>query len=141
MKHYADNKRCDREFEVGDFVYVKLQPYRQHSIQLRKNHKLAARYFGPYAIVERVGKVAYKLDLTADEKIHPVFHVSLLKRCISPRAEVVANLPPVDNDGCFSVIPLAIQESRTEATGPARVFLLFSLKQGARGCGRMGISL
>jgi len=49
------------EYNVEDFVYVKLQPYRQHSLRLTKNQKLFIRYFGPFPIVARIGQVAYKL--------------------------------------------------------------------------------
>ncbi|KAI9124628.1 hypothetical protein K1719_004550 [Acacia pycnantha] len=63
MKIYADKKRTDVEFHIGDFVWVKLQPYRQHSVELRKYQKLALRYFGPFKITERIGKVAYRLAL------------------------------------------------------------------------------
>ena len=59
---------------------VKLQPYRQHSVALRKNQKLGMRFFGPFEVVERVGHVAYKLKLPEAARIHLVFHISLLKK-------------------------------------------------------------
>ena len=63
MKIFADKHRTDREFAIGDKVYLKLQPYRQASLALRKNLKLSHKYYGPYTILERIGKVAYKLQL------------------------------------------------------------------------------
>ncbi|KAH0776278.1 hypothetical protein KY290_007689 [Solanum tuberosum] len=48
MKYFVDNRRTEREFAVGDQVYLKLQPYRQSSLELRRNFKLNSKYYGPY---------------------------------------------------------------------------------------------
>lgn len=76
MKIYADQRRTERSFQVGDLVYLKLQPYRQTSLALRKSLKLCSKYFGPYKILEKVGQVAYKLALPVSSKIHRVPCVS-----------------------------------------------------------------
>ncbi|KAK2387836.1 hypothetical protein QL285_061576 [Trifolium repens] len=79
MKNHADKKMRDIELQVGDWVLVRLQPYRQQSVALRKNQKLGMRFFGPFMIIAKVGAVAYKLQLPQEAKIHSVFQVSQLK--------------------------------------------------------------
>jgi transposase InsO family protein len=61
MKLQVDKHRSERSFAVGDWVYVKLQPYVQMIVARRSNHKLSYKYFGPYLIIQKVGEVAYKL--------------------------------------------------------------------------------
>lgn len=82
MKAQADKKRTDFSFSVGDMVLVKLQPYGQHSAIHRTSYKMSKRYFGPFSIIARIGQVAYKLLLPQSSKIHPVFHISILKKFI-----------------------------------------------------------
>ncbi|KAI3756928.1 hypothetical protein L6452_04460 [Arctium lappa] len=80
METNANQKRREAEFSVGDKVLVKLRPYRQISVAKRLSNKLSKRFYGPFEVSERVGKVAYRLILPETSKIHPVFHVSVLRR-------------------------------------------------------------
>ena len=78
MKKWADTRRRHVEYKEGDQVMIKLLP--QQFKTLRKIHKrLVRRYEGPFRVVRRVGNVSYQLQLPPRLKIHPVFHVSLLK--------------------------------------------------------------
>ncbi|GMJ07956.1 hypothetical protein HRI_004464800 [Hibiscus trionum] len=116
MKKQADKKRSDREFTVGDWVYLKLQPYRQQSVSLRRCHKLAPKWFGPFLILEKVGKVAYKLQLPVGSKVHPTFHVSQLKKHIGS-AIVQSDLPVLGPDGTIIKEPVKILDRRMVKRG------------------------
>jgi hypothetical protein len=72
-------------------VYVKLQPHIQQSVNRRSNHKLSFKYFGPYLILQTIGKVAYKLQLLASSQIHVVLHVSQLKKSLPANASLSTN--------------------------------------------------
>ena len=76
MKSTKDKARRDEELYVGDWVYLKIQPYQMKSLAKHFNAKLAPRYFGPYQITKQIGAVAYKLSLPNGCRIHPVFHIS-----------------------------------------------------------------
>ncbi|XP_026459178.1 uncharacterized protein LOC113359816 [Papaver somniferum] len=107
MKFFADKNRNERSFDVGDEVYLKLQPYRQTSISLRRNLKRSAKYYGPFKVIEKIGSVAYKLQLPVGSRIHPVFHVSQLKK-LGTTMLSISHFPLVDRQGQIKVEPAAL---------------------------------
>lgn len=79
-KFFADKHTTEKVLVIGYQVYLKLQPYKQAILALRKNLKLATKYYSPFTIVEKVDLVAYKLQLSASSTVHHVLYVSLLKK-------------------------------------------------------------
>nr|GFD15621.1 putative reverse transcriptase domain-containing protein [Tanacetum cinerariifolium] len=80
-KSYADLKRKPMEFQFGDKVMLKVSPWKA-VVRFGKWGKLNPRYVGPFKLLERVGDVAYKLDLLEElSRVHNTFHVSNLKKC------------------------------------------------------------
>jgi len=96
MKQIADRKRSDRSFNVGDKVYLKVRQFLQQPYTSIPASKLSPKYFGPYSIVAKVGKVAYRLQLLEGVDSHLVFHVSLLKQAKEPQVNASQNLPPIE---------------------------------------------
>lgn len=113
MQSQANAKRVEKSFAVGEWVFVKLRAHRQQSVVTRVHAKLAARYYGPYPIVARVGAVAYRLQLPEGSRVHPVFHISLLKKAIG-EYEPAMDLPEhLEGEGTEAVNPGNILATRT----------------------------
>jgi hypothetical protein len=113
MKKYADQKRTERHFSVGDWVYLKLQPYRQISLKGNKgNHNLCPKFYGPFEIVAEIDKVTYQLNLPAGSLIHPIFHVSQLKKKVGPTTPVLTKLPLVGPEEKLKITLIAILDIR-----------------------------
>ncbi|KAJ9556156.1 hypothetical protein OSB04_010770 [Centaurea solstitialis] len=89
QKSYADNRRKPLEFQVGDRVLLKVSPWKG-LIRFGKKGKLSPRFVGPFKIIERIGPVAYRLDLPSElSSIHDTFHVSNLKKCLSEETVIL----------------------------------------------------
>ena len=89
QKSYADLKRKPKEFQIGDRVLLKVSPWKG-MVRLGKHGKLNPRYIGPFRILERIGPVAYKLELPEElSRIHDTFHVTNLKKCLSDESLVI----------------------------------------------------
>jgi hypothetical protein len=95
MKIFVDSKCSERSFQVREQVHLKLQPYAQSSVVNRPFLKLAFKYFGPYAVLEKVSSVAYKLKLLNGSVVHLVFDVSQLKTYTPDYCPVHPTLPDV----------------------------------------------
>jgi hypothetical protein len=112
MKKYANKNRVERIFIPGDMVYIKLQPYRLSAFGLRTFMKLQSKFYGPFRVLNRVGQVAYRLQLPNSVSIHPVFHVSQLKKHLGPTAIPNPDLPMVDSTCNIKTNPLLVLQTR-----------------------------
>lgn len=114
MKQQADKQRSERAFEVGDWVFLKLQSaaLQTYLLRMRKSLKLSARYYGPFQVFAKIGQDTYKLQLPPNCIIHPVFHVSLLKKKIGDNITLMPNLPTMSANNCV-VAPESILQTRT----------------------------
>ncbi|KAL5546672.1 hypothetical protein UlMin_006359 [Ulmus minor] len=89
QKSYTDKRRRPLEFQVGDLVFLKVAPMKG-VMCFGKKGKLSLRYIGPFEILEKIGKVAYKLALPSElSTVHNVFHVSMLQKYISDPSHVL----------------------------------------------------
>ena len=91
QKSYANFKRKDIQYEIGEKVFLKVSPWKK-VMRFGKKGKLSPRFIGSYEVIEKVGPVAYGLALPPElEKIHNVFHVSMLRRYRSDPSHAVSS--------------------------------------------------
>ena len=109
QKSYANLKRADIEFSVGDKVFLKISPWKG-VIRFGKKGKLSPRFIGPYEVIERIGPVAYRLALPPSlEGVHNVFHVSMLRRYRSDPTHVLKEQPvELKENLSYEEAPIAI---------------------------------
>ncbi|KAL4561750.1 hypothetical protein LXL04_033924 [Taraxacum kok-saghyz] len=115
QKSYTDKRRSDLEFQVGDRVLLKVSPWKG-VIRFRKRGKLGPRYIGPYRVIARVGRVAYRLELPEElSLIHNTFHVSQLCKYIVDESAVVP-LEDIQIDEQLNYVekPIAILERKAK---------------------------
>ncbi|XP_068644720.1 uncharacterized protein [Aristolochia californica] len=110
MKAYYDQYHHDIQYNQGDFVWLRLPPYREPSFASTR-HKLLPKYFGPFQILQPVGQVVYKLHLPPESELHNVFHVSLLKPLKGSATLSVPSLQHIE-DGKVDLAPTKILSAR-----------------------------
>lgn len=114
----------ERQFAVGDQVYLKFQPYVQTTVARRTNQKLSYKFFVPYVVLQRVGAVAYKFQLPQGSQIHPVVHVSLLKKALPANTVAQPDLPSQYATMDSAPIPLQVMDTKKIASGNSIVSLV-----------------
>ncbi|GKB09181.1 hypothetical protein Tco_0837493 [Tanacetum coccineum] len=124
-KSYADKRMKPLEFSVGDYVLLKVSPWKG-GVRFGKKGKLAPRFVGPFEIVEKVGLVAYRLDLPKElNGIHDTFHVSNLKKClVDPTLQVPLDEIQVDAKLNFMKEPVEILEREFKKLERSRIAIV-----------------
>ncbi|XP_052187706.1 uncharacterized protein LOC127798285 [Diospyros lotus] len=115
QKSYADQRRRNLEFLVGDKAYLKVSPFKS-VIRGKRKGKLSPRFIGPYEILEKIGLVAYRLALpVALSNIHDVFHVSQLRKHEPDPTQVLRNETiEIRNDLTYPEEPVRILDQRDQ---------------------------
>ncbi|GKB08622.1 hypothetical protein Tco_0836934 [Tanacetum coccineum] len=122
---YANLKRNPLEFEVGDRVMLKVSPWKG-VVRFDKRGKLNPRYVGPFKVLAKVGKVAYRLELPQElSRVHHTFHVSNLKKCYAkePLAMSLEGIH-VDDKLQFVEEPFEIMEREIKRLKRSRIPLV-----------------
>ncbi|KAM2022258.1 hypothetical protein ACFX16_044182 [Malus domestica] len=109
QKSLADKHATNRKYDVSDWVFLKLSPWK-YVVRFGKKGKLSLRYIGPYMITERVGEVAYRLELPPElSKVHDVFHVSMLRHYVSDPSHVIPPQPlEINSDLTYDEEPVTL---------------------------------
>ncbi|GJW19718.1 putative reverse transcriptase domain-containing protein [Tanacetum coccineum] len=125
LRAYADKRRKPLEFSVGDYVLLKVSPWKG-VVHFGKKGKLAPRFVGPIEIVEKVGPVAYRLDLPEElNGVHDMFHVSNLKKCLAdPTPQVPLDEIRVDAKLNFVEEPVEILEREFKKLKHSRIAIV-----------------
>nr|GEY46100.1 putative reverse transcriptase domain-containing protein [Tanacetum cinerariifolium] len=136
QKSYADKRRKHLEFSVGDYVLLKVSPWKG-MVRLGKKGKLAPRFVGPFEIIDKVGSMAYRLDLPEElNGVHDKFHVSNLKKCLAdPTLQVPLDEIRVNDKLNFVEEPVAILErefKKLKRSRTAIVKVRWSSKRGPK---------
>jgi hypothetical protein len=122
QKSYADQRRRELSFEVGDFVYLNVSPMRSLR-RFKVLGKTAPRFIGPFKILEKKGEVAYQIELSPQLfDVPDVFHVSQLKKCLSvPKEQIPMEDLNAKEDLSYQEYPIKILEMPERVTRNTRV--------------------
>ncbi|GJV39195.1 putative reverse transcriptase domain-containing protein [Tanacetum coccineum] len=125
QKSYADKKRKPLEFSIGDYVLLKVSPWKG-VVRFEKKGKLAPRFVRPFEIIKKVGPVAYRLDLPEElNGVHDTFHVSNLKKCLAdPTLKVPLDEIQVDDKLNFVDEPVEILEREFKKLKRGRIAIV-----------------
>jgi hypothetical protein len=114
QNHYKlqyDRNHQELEFNPGDWVWLRLLHRPVASLNVIGRGKLGLKYYDPFRVRERIGEVAYKLQLSPDAKLHGTFHLGLLMKFHSETSSSPGVLPPIRH-GRACLEPAEVIKSR-----------------------------
>nr|GFB94756.1 putative reverse transcriptase domain-containing protein [Tanacetum cinerariifolium] len=134
QKSYADKKRKPMDFQVGEKVMLKVSPWKG-VVRFGKRGKLNPRYVRPFRVLEKVGTIAYKIELPQElSRVHNTFHVSNLKKCYSDDPLTVSlDGLRIDDQLYFVEEPVEIMDREVKRLKRSRIPLVkvrWNSKQG-----------
>jgi hypothetical protein len=117
QESYANKRHQPLQYEVGDHVYLKVSPMKGVK-RFEVKGKLSPRYIGPFPILEKCRKVAYKLELPPSlAEVHDIFHVSQLKKCLKAPVDVVLpKVAPLETNLTYPEHPIKILDQNSRVT-------------------------
>jgi hypothetical protein len=133
QKKYVDVRRRHLEFSMGDQVFLKVAPW-QNMLRFGLKGKLTPRFIEPFKILQRVGTVAYKVDLTLQlAKVHDVFHVSLLRKADVDLARILPQIPvEVKEDLKLELRPIRILDQEVKDLRSKKIPIVIILWRNAQ---------
>ena len=125
QKSYADHRRKDLDFEVGDQVFLKVSPWKG-IMRFGKKGKLSLRFVGPFEVIDRVGPVAYRISLPPNmDNIHNVFHVSMLRKYLHDPSHVLKMEPvEIKQDLSYEEMPVEILDRKEQVLRTKKIPLV-----------------
>ena len=106
MKQEPYQHCSEQSFNVGDWVFLRLQRYKQMSLKnTKKDNKLSPKYYVPCKVLQKIGSMSYKLELPTSSRVHTVFHVSCLKKVINDKLPAQTTIRKLYEEGKIILEP------------------------------------
>jgi hypothetical protein len=107
--------RVEHSFEIGDVVFLRVQPHRLFPFRRGGGKRMRSHLCGPYKVIWRVGEIAYETEFPKGSRIRSILYVSCLEKALGPRATTSTELPPLDERGQMILTPEEVLDATWES--------------------------